>query len=127
MIPDSKYAQASGQQTLIGINSNSLFRIDPRQNGSKIVTSESKQYVTKNEFKCATTTGKGELAVASEKGDIRLYNKLNIRAKTLLPGLGDPILGVDTTENGRYIIATCKNYLLLIDTEIKESGGKQGS
>lgn len=126
IVPDSKYAQMTAQQTLIGINKNAIFRIDPRLNGNKRVISESKQYVTKNEFNCAATTGKGELAVASSKGDIRLYNKLNIRAKTLLPGLGDPIIGVDTTENGKYIIATCKTYLLLIDTELKDSGGKQG-
>ena len=47
-----------------------------------------KQYVVKNEFSCGATTGKGELAVASSKGDIRLYDKLDKRAKTLLPGFG---------------------------------------
>jgi hypothetical protein len=54
--------------------------------------------VTKNKFSCAATTGKGELAVASAKGEIRLYNKLSTRAKTMLPGLGDAIIGIDTTE-----------------------------
>jgi hypothetical protein len=36
----------------------------------------------------ATTTGKGDLAVASAKGDIRLYDKIDKKAKTQLPGLG---------------------------------------
>jgi hypothetical protein len=88
IIPDSKYAQLTPQKTVIGINKNSIFRIDPRLSGTKRVVDESKQYATKSDFSCAVTTGRGELAVASKKGDIRLYNKLNIRAKTHLPGLG---------------------------------------
>lgn len=35
-----------------------------------------------------------------------------------LPALGDPIIGVDVTADGRFVIATCKTYLLLIDTLI---------
>ncbi|KAJ3098937.1 hypothetical protein HDU97_003574 [Phlyctochytrium planicorne] len=121
IIPDFKSAAMTPNKTIVGINHNAIFRIDPRQSGNKLVQEESKQYVTKNKFSCATTTGKGELAVASEKGEIRLYNKLNMRAKTHLPGLGDPILGIDTTENGKWIVATCKNYLLLISTEGKDA------
>lgn len=120
ILPDSKYAQMTPQKTLVGISSKAIFRIDPRLSGKKLVDSESKQYVSKNQFSCATTTGKGELAVASEKGDIRLFNKLNVRAKTHLPGIGDPIIGIDVTEDGKWIIATCKNYLLLINTTPKE-------
>ncbi|TPX68235.1 hypothetical protein SpCBS45565_g03234 [Spizellomyces sp. 'palustris'] len=126
IVPDTKYAQLTPAKTLVGIGHNSLFRIDPRLAGTKIVENESKQYATKYGFTCAATTGKGELAIGSEKGEIRLYNKLNVRAKTNLPGLGDPIIGIDTTENGRYIIATCRSHLLLIDTEIKGTGGQSG-
>ncbi|KAI9103805.1 cytoplasm protein [Phlyctochytrium arcticum] len=116
IVPDAKYAQLSTNKTFVGIGHNSIFRIDPRLSGSKLVESESKQYASnRTDFTCATTTGKGELAVGSSKGEIRLFNKLNTRAKTHLPGLGDPIIGIDTTENGRWIIATCKSHLLLID------------
>ncbi|KAJ3054891.1 hypothetical protein HK097_000467 [Rhizophlyctis rosea] len=126
MVPDTKYAQLTPQQTLIGLNRNALFRIDPRLGGNKLVEEQSKQYESKTDFNCAATTGKGELAVGSSKGEIRMFNKLGIRAKTALPGLGDPIIGIDTTENGRWIIATCRNYLLLIDTEIPGEGGSTG-
>ena len=91
IVPDSKYAQMTPCQTLIGMNHNSIFRIDPRLAGTKKVESESKQYVVKNEFSCGATTASGELAVASRKGDIRLFNKLDKRAKTLLPGFGGMI------------------------------------
>lgn len=118
IIPDSKYAQMTSNPTLIGLNARSIFRIDPRLPGSKRVDSEMKSYVVKNDFSCGATTGKGELAVASARGEIRLFNQLDKRAKTLLPMFGDPIVGIDTTESGRFIVATCRTYLLFICTEI---------
>ena len=126
ILPNSKYSQMTGESTFIGLNSNSIFRIDPRLSGTKRVDSEMKSYAVKNEFSCGATTGSGELAVASAKGEIRLFNKLDKRAKTLLPMFGDPILGVDTTENGKLILATCKTYLLLINTELSDGSGSTG-
>jgi hypothetical protein len=86
--PDSKYAQLTPQQTFVGISSNAIFKIDPRQPGKKLVESQLNQYKSKNQFGAAATTGKGELVVASDKGDLRLYNQIEKRAKTHLPGLG---------------------------------------
>ncbi|KAI9352542.1 VID27 cytoplasmic protein-domain-containing protein [Zopfochytrium polystomum] len=88
---------SSESSNLIGINNNAIFRIDPRLSGQKWVDSDS---------------------------DIRLYNKINIRAKTHLPGLGDPIIGIDTTDDGKWIVATCKTYLLLVNTEVNDKTGK---
>ena len=79
---------------------------------------ESKQYASKNAFSGLTTTGDGKIAVASEKGDIRLFDAVGKNAKTALPAMGDPILGIDVTHDGRWIVATCKTYLLVIDTLI---------
>lgn len=126
ILPNSKYSQMTGESTFIGLNSNSIFRIDPRLPGSKRVETEMKSYAVKNDFSCGATTGNGELAVASAKGELRLFNKLDKRAKTLLPMFGDPILGVDTTENGKLILATCKTYLLLINTELTDGSGATG-
>ncbi|KAK4049731.1 Vacuolar import and degradation protein 27 [Microbotryomycetes sp. JL221] len=123
-LPDAKFAQTTQQQTFIGLSHNSLFRIDPRLSGNKLVDSEFKQYATKNDFSVATTTASGHLAVASNKGDIRLFDKLGKNAKTALPALGDPILGIDVTADGRYVLATCKTYLLLIDTQIPDGAGR---
>ncbi|SGY66823.1 BQ5605_C004g02710 [Microbotryum silenes-dioicae] len=125
-LPDSKFAQTTQQQTFIGLSHNSVFRIDPRLSGSKLVNDEFKQYVTKNDFSVATTTESGRLAVASNKGDIRLFDKLGKNAKTALPALGDPILGIDVTADGRWVLATCRTYLLLIDTQIPEGAGRYG-
>ncbi|KAL0574680.1 Vacuolar import and degradation protein 27, partial [Marasmius crinis-equi] len=116
--PDNKYAQMTPEQTLVGASHNALFRIDPRVSGNKMVDSQYKQYAGKNKFSGVATTSSGKLAVASEKGDIRLFDSIGKNAKTALPPLGDPIIGVDVTADGRWIVATTKTYLLLIDTKI---------
>lgn len=118
--PDNKFAQMTPEQTVVGASHNAIFRIDPRISGAKMVDSQFKQYVSKNKFSGVTTTASGKLAVASEKGDIRLFDSIGKNAKTALPPLGDPITGIDVTANGRWVVATTKTYLLLIDTLIGE-------
>lgn len=125
VVANSKYAQMTAEKTMIGHSHNGIYRIDPRLSGNKLVDSEFKQYASKNDFSVAATDSKGRLAVASNKGDIRLFDSIGKNAKTALPALGDPILGIDVSADGRYIIATCKTYLLLIDTLIG-SGRYQG-
>lgn len=125
VVPNSKYAQMTAEKTMIGHSHNGIYRIDPRLQGNKLVDSQFKQYASKNDFSVAATDEKGRLAVASNKGDIRLFDSIGKNAKTALPALGDPILGIDVSQDGRYIIATCKTYLLLIDTLIG-SGRYQG-
>ncbi|GJE84223.1 VID27 cytoplasmic protein [Phanerochaete sordida] len=116
--PDSKLAQMTPEQTLIGASGNALFRIDPRLSGDKLVDSQYKQYVSKNKFSSVATTEAGKIAVASEKGDIRLFDSIGKNAKTALPPLGDPIIGIDVTRDGRWVVATTRTYLLVIDTLI---------
>lgn len=120
MTPMDKLAQMTAEQTLLGASHNALFQIDPRLSGNKMVDSNMKQYVTKNKFSSLATTEHGHIAVASEKGDVRLFDTLGKNAKTALPALGDPIKGIDVTKDGRWVIATCKTYLLLIDTNIEQ-------
>lgn len=81
ILPDSKFAQMTAQQTLIGHSHNGLFRIDPRLQGNKIVEDQFKQYAGKNAFSAAATTQSGQIAVASNKGDIRLFDSIGKIAK----------------------------------------------
>lgn len=120
--PSQKFAQMSDEQTLIGASDNGLFRIDPRLSGQKLVDSQLKSYATKVNFGTLATTEKGHIAVASANGDIRLYDRIGVNAKTHLPAMGDAITGIEVSSDGRWILATCKTYLLLIDSTIK--GGK---
>ncbi|PHH90844.1 hypothetical protein CDD83_2510 [Cordyceps sp. RAO-2017] len=120
--PENKFAQMTSEQTFLGVSNNALYRIDPRLSGNKLVDTDMKQYASKNDFSALATTEKGYIAVASNKGDIRLFDRLGIRAKTQLPALGDPIIGMDVSADGRWILGTTKNYLLLVDAQQK--GGK---
>lgn len=123
--PENKFAQMTSEQTFLGVSNNALYRIDPRLSGNKLVDADMKQYASKNDFSALATTEKGYIAVASNKGDIRLFDRLGIRAKTHLPALGDPIVGMDVSADGRWILGTTKNYLLLVDAQQKD-GKNQG-
>ena len=115
----------TNEQTFLGLNHNALFRIDPRLSGNKLVDSQMKQYTSKNAFSNAATTEDGYIAVASEKGDIRMFDRLGVRAKTALPQLGEAITGLDVSADGRWILATCKTYLMLIDA-LQHEGKHEG-
>ena len=115
----------TGEQTFLGLSNNALYRIDPRLQGDKLVDSELKQYATKNGFTAAATTDKGYIVVASSKGDIRMFDRLGINAKTHIPALGDPIIGLDVSANGRWVLATTRTYLLLIDA-LQSDGKNEG-
>ncbi|POS82797.1 hypothetical protein EPUL_006217, partial [Erysiphe pulchra] len=122
--PENKFAQMTSEKTFIGISRNALFRIDPRLSGNKLVDSQLKQYVSKNDFSATATTEKGYIAVASNKGDIRMFDRLGINAKTQIPALGEPIIGLDVSADGRWILATCRTCLLLIDALQKDGKNK---
>ncbi|KAJ5555160.1 hypothetical protein N7461_003630 [Penicillium sp. DV-2018c] len=126
--PENKFAQMTAAQPFVGISKNALYRIDPRLAGQKLVDSDLKQYASKNDFSAMATTEKGYLAVASNKGDIRMFDRLGINAKTHIPALGEPIIGLDVSADGRWVLATCRTYLLLIDSLQKEgkNEGKLG-
>ncbi|KUI59971.1 Vacuolar import and degradation protein 27 [Cytospora mali] len=126
--PENKFAQMTSEPTFLGISRNALYRVDPRLSGNKLVESQLKQYVSKNDFSSIATTEKGHIAVASNKGDIRLFDRLGINAKTHIPALGEAIIGLDVSADGRWVLATCRTYLLLIDAMQKEgkNEGKLG-
>jgi len=123
--PENKFAQMTHEPTFLGVSHNALYRVDPRMSGSKLVDSQLKQYASKNDFSAIATTGKGHIAVASNKGDVRLFDRLGINAKTHIPALGEPIIGLDVSADGRWVLATCRTYLLLIDA-LQKSGKNEG-
>jgi hypothetical protein len=40
-----------------------------------------------------------------------------------LPGLGDPIIATDVTNNGEWVLATTETYLLLINVCVEDVNG----
>ena len=111
----SKYAERTDEALVLGVNKNTVFSLDSRAHGA---VAHKHQYATPLGMNSVVASGSGAVATGSEKGEIRLYNDINKVAKTRLPGLGDAIIGLDTTEDGRWILATTRYYLLLISTAI---------
>ncbi|KAI8897366.1 VID27 cytoplasmic protein-domain-containing protein [Globomyces pollinis-pini] len=121
LAPITKHAQRTNNEELVGMNDRAIYRIDGRLDSkNKLASNTTTQYTSKVELSSVTTTKEGFVAVGSSKGDIRLFDRLGLqRAKTQLAGLGDKIIGLDTSDNGKYILATCETYLMVIDTEMK--------
>lgn len=119
--PTKKFDQLTSEQTFLGISDKSVFKVDPRIGGAnKLVNDENKDYATKYKFSSLGSTENGHVAIGSEKGEIRLYDRLGIRAKTLIPALGEPINHICASADGKWLLATCNTSLLLIDLVIKE-------
>lgn len=79
-----------------------------------------KNYKTAVQFISAGVNVQGGFATGSMNGEIRLYKEVGQIAKTLFPGLGEPIIGLDASLDSRWLLATCQTYLLLIDTKFDE-------
>jgi len=110
-----KNGQESTERTFVGIGERSIYTLDPRL-GKKEKAAESKVYKTNPQFSQVSTTIGGGLAIGSLSGEIRLFKDVGGNARTLLPGLGDPIRSVDMSVDGHWIVATTQTYLLVIPT-----------
>lgn len=110
---ENKNDQITDNQIVLGINNSSLFVLDGRLN-KKDKTVNVKTYKSKVNFNCIATSESGSIAVGSSTGEVRLYKNPYHNAKTLFPCFGDAVKGIDITRDGRYILATCDKYLLVI-------------
>lgn len=45
-----------------------------------------------------------------------MYKQINQNAKNLYHGFGDNVYGIDSTKDGKWLVATCKNYLIVLPT-----------
>ncbi|KAA1075249.1 vacuolar import and degradation protein 27 [Puccinia graminis f. sp. tritici] len=113
--PSLKFGQMTSETTFVGVSSDTLQTIDPRLNGYKAVTHH--DYKTNPKFSCVVTTEFGWIAVGSHKGDIRLYDSItSYRAKTWFRGSHGPVLALDVSKNGAFLIATYQTYLVLYES-----------
>lgn len=108
-----------------GVQDNNLLVLDPRVEGG---IGKERTYATDCEFNSIASSRNGWFATGSKTGEIRLYKGIGViggkNAKNLLPSLrGNPILHLDTSADGRYILATTKDEIFLIPTM---QGGNNG-
>ena len=79
-----------------------------------------KIYNTKNYANKIMSNNNGQFVTGSMKGDLRLYDKMGIKAKNLFSFYGDPIRYIDISPDDQYILLTCDKYLILINSGCNE-------
>jgi hypothetical protein len=121
-----KFDQMNDNPVMYGINKNSVFILDGKESKkNKIVVK--KKYKTMPNFTSIASTGYGDVAVANNQGELRLFNEIGKNPKTFFPCYSDPIRAIDATKDGKYILATCDKYLMLIKTQVNNKNGFQKS
>ncbi|KAL4463502.1 hypothetical protein ABPG72_007603 [Tetrahymena utriculariae] len=147
----TKNGDLENAKTFYSINNKNIFRMDPRiskgvalasiQDGCKI-------YAQNNHFTCISSTKNGEFAIGSADGSVRLFNDVTKKAKNQFNlGYGgkfkfreliiyqtffyfsiqiDPIKGLDISQDGKWILATCQTYLILFPTYDCSNVAKNG-
>lgn len=114
-----KNGQTQPDNILTAISDNAVMLLDKRLNNTNKVAKE-KAYKSPVNFISVGVTMQGGFATGSLNGEIRLYKEVGQIAKTLFPGLGEPILHLECSADSKWLLATCQTYLLLIDTQFEE-------
>jgi len=120
---ETKNAQSTPSNNVIACSEKGMYTLDPRVNKSN-KSVQQKVYSGNYLFNKISATLDGKIAVASKNGEIRMYTKLGQNAKTMLPGMGESIVGLDLSKDGSWILATTSKYILLVPTKVKS--GKNG-
>ncbi|KAH7647397.1 hypothetical protein FG379_003064 [Cryptosporidium bovis] len=114
----NKDSQYTPVPTFLGLSNNALFVMDSRiKDNSNRFTS--KLYRSNVLFSSLATDKDGHILLGNDLGELRLYDGTINRdgefkkAKTLLNSFSSPILSVDVTRNGNWILATTKNCIYL--------------
>ncbi|ORZ36573.1 VID27 cytoplasmic protein-domain-containing protein [Catenaria anguillulae PL171] len=111
----STESAAGAEATFLGVSDRSVFRVDPRMAGS-VVSDDSQYTYSKNVgLQAVASSSSGQVAVASAKGELRLFNQVGKRATTALQSAGDAIVHLDVSVDGNYVLATTRSHLLLFD------------
>ena len=109
-----KNGQMTDEPLIYGVNPKSVFTLDERvSNKNNIV--DIKTYSHKNNANKIMSNNNGQFVTGSTKGDLRLYDKMGIKAKNLFSFYGDPIRFIDISSDDQYILLTCDKYLLLLN------------
>lgn len=129
--PVEKYdSEKASQRLFIASNHNAIYTMDTRTGLSTCEISKLQHIAKTPNFICFATTADGKMVSGAQDGTLRFYDKApgmpsnnkeivfhTKQAKCRLPGFGSEIIGVDVSADGKYLVATCKTYLLVMRTE----------
>ena len=116
--PLKRNGQTTDEKVIYGVNPKSVFTLDERVNNKNNIA-DIKTYQTKNYANKIISTGEGQFVTGGEKGDLRFYDRMGIKAKNLLSLYGDPIRHIEISSDDQYLLLTCDKYLLLINVTDK--------
>jgi hypothetical protein len=106
--------QKTDEQVIYGVNPKSVFTLDERVN-NKYNIGDIKLYQTKNYANKIMSNQNGQFITGGERGELRFYDRMGIKAKNLFSLYGDPIRHIDISSDDQYLLITCDKYLLLIN------------
>ena len=114
-----KTGQLTDEPLIYGVNQKSVFTLDERVNNQNNIV-EIKRYNIKNYANKIMSNNNGQFVTGSIKGELRLYDKIGIKAKNLFSFYGDPIRYIDISSDNQYLLLTCDKYLILINSGCNE-------
>jgi hypothetical protein len=137
----SHHTSADSGSVYTCLGRNVAFNIDVRMDPRRCVVMEDDKMPTDyalssvKDFTCHATSRNGYLVIGDSGGSIRLYTGppgsrkpmggyFPKAAKTLLE-TKTPIVDVDVTADGKYIVATTSKFLLFIETKYVDIDGKE--
>ncbi|CAM37883.1 conserved hypothetical protein [Leishmania braziliensis MHOM/BR/75/M2904] len=140
----ANHTAASSGSVYTCLGRNVAFNIDVRMDPRNCVIMEDGKQPTdyallslRKDFTCHATSQNGYLVIGDGCGNIRLYTGppgarkpdggyFPKAAKTLLD-TKMPIVDIDVTADGQYIVATSTSFLLFIETKYVDSNGKEST
>ena len=117
-VTDGKDSTFGNSNTFLTVGNRDINRFDVRQDSSvqnRFYSTKAKTY----NFNKIYSVNPEKYFVASETGDLRLYNDLNskTKARNLIPSLyGDAVVNLESSLDGKLILLTFKKYILLLRT-----------
>jgi len=109
-----KNGQTTDEPLIYGVNNKAVFTLDERVNNKNNIV-DLKEYATQTYANKITSTHDGQFVTGGTKGDLRLYDKIGVKAKNMFSFYGDPIRFIDISSDDQYILLTCDKYLLLVN------------
>ena len=109
-----KNGQTTDEHLIYGVNPKAVFTLDERLNNKNTIA-DIKTYTTKNNANKIMSTNNGQFVTGSTKGDLRLYDRMGVKAKNQFSFYGDPIRYIDISSDDQYLLLTCDKYLLLVN------------
>ena len=116
--PLKRNGQTTDEKVIYGVNPKSVFTLDERVNNKNNIA-DIKTYQTKTHANKIISSGEGQFVTGGEKGDLRFYDRIGIKAKNLISLYGDPIRHIEISSDDQYLLLTCDKYLLLINVTDK--------